>query len=283
MILLLGASGKTGKAILGQLAQHKAAVRALIHRPEHASAMRSLGAAEVFTGDMQNNDDLARACQGVHSIYYICPNMNEREVEITRLVLQAAAAGGVERLVYHSVLHPQTEAMPHHWNKLRSEELIFQSGLNFTILQPTAYMQNIQAYWQQITRQGVYPLPYAPESLLSLVDLADVAQVAAKTLLEPTHTGAIYELVGTAPLSQHQVAESLSRVLGKPVKAEYTPRPAWEAVSRQAGLSEYAIQTLLKMFIYYEEYGLWGNPTVLTFLLNRQPTTLDQFLERIAK
>jgi uncharacterized protein YbjT (DUF2867 family) len=116
--------------------------------------------------------------------------MNPAEVEIGEGVIVAACAAGVEHVVYHSVLHPQTEAMPHHWSKLRVEEKLFESGLAYTILQPAAYMQNVLAYWEAIMEHGVYPVPYAVEARLSMVDLEDVARSAALILTEPGHIGA---------------------------------------------------------------------------------------------
>jgi uncharacterized protein YbjT (DUF2867 family) len=206
--------------------------------------------------------------------------MSPDEVAIGQVALAAARAAGVERFVYHSVLHPQTESMPHHWHKLRVEALLFELGLPFTILQPAAYMQNVLAYWEKIANQGVYPVPYAIETRLNMVDLEDVAAVAAKALTEEGHLGAIYELAGPELLSQVEVAEILAQKLGRPVHAEAVPLEEWEQSVRQAGLGEYQIQTLLKMFGYYEAYDFWGNPGVLGWLLSREPVTFGEFVER---
>ncbi len=62
---------------------------------------------------------------------------------IGKLVIDEARKAGVKHFVYHSVLHPQTEKMNHHWQKMHVEEMIFESGLPFTILQPAPYMQNL--------------------------------------------------------------------------------------------------------------------------------------------
>ena len=92
--------------------------------------------------------------------------------------------------------------MPHHWAKLQTEEMLFASGFDLTILQPTAYMQNIVGAWRGITEDGMFRVPYPVETRLSLVDLEDVAEAAALVLTQDGHAGATYELVGTAPLSQ---------------------------------------------------------------------------------
>ncbi len=73
----------------------------------------------------------------------------------------------MRRFVYHSVLHPQIEAMPHHWAKMRVEEMLFAAGFDLTILQPTAYMQNILGAWRGIVEDGVFRVPYPVETRLS--------------------------------------------------------------------------------------------------------------------
>jgi uncharacterized protein YbjT (DUF2867 family) len=206
--------------------------------------------------------------------------MSPNEIEIGQLALDAARAAGVEHFVYHSVLHPQTEAMPHHWQKLRVEESILESGLPFTILQPAAYMQNVLAYRDRIVKEGVYAVPYAVETRLSMVDLEDVAAVAALVLAGPDHAGATYELSAAELLSQVQVADVLERHLGRPVRAQAVPLVRWEGQARASGLGGTQIQSLLQMFRYYERYGFRGNANVLKWLLDRPPTTFAAFVAR---
>jgi len=158
--------------------------------------------------------------------------------------------------------------------------MLLESGLPFTILQPAAYMQNILAGREAISTEGVYTVPYPVTTQLSLVDVADVAEVAARVLTEPEHVGATYEVVGTEPLAQTAVAEVLSQVLGRPVKARQVSLVEWQQQAEAAGLSGYAIDTLMKMFRYYAAYGFAGNPRVLTYLLGREPTPLAACLQR---
>jgi NAD(P)H dehydrogenase (quinone) len=280
MILITGASGKTGRAITQMVKHTGVAVRAMVHNAAQAPQLQAAGASEVLVGDLQSRNDLDKACKGIQSVYHICPNMHPQEVEIAQKLLEAAAQAGVEHFVYHSVFHPQIEAMPHHWNKMRVEEMVFSSDLLYTILQPCAYMQNVLGYWQQITTQGIYPVPYSVNTRLSLVDLEDVAKVAAMVLVDPGHDNAIYELCGPETISQAEVAVDLSRELGKAVRAETISLSEWEKGARNSGMIDYARQTLIKMFEYYDRYGLVGNPTVLAWLLKRQPTSFAEFIHR---
>jgi NAD(P)H dehydrogenase (quinone) len=280
VILVTGAAGKTGRAVVRALIARGTDVRALVHRPAQVQALMSLGVQDVVVGDMRSQSVLEQAVEGAQAIYHICPNMSPDEVVLGQMVSQAARTAGVARFVYHSVLHPQTEAMPHHWQKLRVEEHIFETGLPYTILQPAAYMQNVLTGWESIVKHGLYRVPYAPETRLGMVDLEDVAAAAAIVLTESGHQGAVYELAGAEVLTQIDVAAELTRGLGLPVRAERLSLDEWERGARAAGLGNYQVETLIKMFYYYEQYGLWGNAHVLTWLLGRRPTTFSAFVER---
>jgi NAD(P)H dehydrogenase (quinone) len=278
MILVTGAAGKTGNAVISALARKGAGVRALVRRPEQSAALMGLGVADVSVGSFEDASTLARAAAGARAIYHICPNVSREEVAYARAVATAARANGVKRFVYHSVLHPQIEAMPHHWAKMRAEEMLFTAGFDLTILQPTAYMQNILGAWRGIVEDGIWRVPYPVETRLSLVDLDDVAEAAALVLTENRHGGASYELVGTEPLTQTEVAAAIGAKLRREVRAEAETVAAWEARARRAGMGEHERATLVAMFRYYAEHGLIGNPNTLRWLLGRAPNDLTAFL-----
>jgi NAD(P)H dehydrogenase (quinone) len=280
MILVTGAGGKTGKAVIRALASRGEAVRAFVHRAEQDTPVTHAGAQTVSVGDLQDETALALAAQGAQAIYHICPNVTPLEVPIGRAVMTAAVRSGVRRFVYHSVLHPQIEAMPHHWDKLRVEEMLLAADFDLTVLQPTAYMQNLLASWTSIVEQGVYRVPYPPATRLSLVDLDDVAAAAALVLTASGHGGATYELVGTAPLDQHEVAETLARALGRPVRAEQQTIADWNTQARASRMGDDQREILIKMFSHYERHGLIGNANVLRWLLGREPATLLDFARR---
>jgi uncharacterized protein YbjT (DUF2867 family) len=107
MILVTGAAGKTGKAVVKALAAKGANVRALVRRPEHTEALRALGAADISIGSFDDAGALAHAAAGTRAIYHICPNVSPHEVAYARAVATAAQTQNVARFVYHSVLHPQ--------------------------------------------------------------------------------------------------------------------------------------------------------------------------------
>ena len=282
MILITGAGGKTGKAVIKALVARGATVRAFVRSHAHEATLKAIGVAEIVIGRMDDADSVARAARGAEAIYHICPNVSPHEMAFAKTLVIAATQIAVPRLVYHSVLHPQIEAMPHHWAKLRVEEMLFSSTLDVTILQPTAYMQNSLAQWNLMTREGLYRVPYPVETRLSLVDLDDVAEAAALVLLDAGHSGATYELVGAAPLSQIEIAQTFGRALKRPVLAAAESIEDWDRRARGTGLDDYARETLIRMFQAYARDGLRGNSNVLGWLLGRPPNSLAAFAARIS-
>jgi len=240
--------------------------------------MRSAGASDVQIGDLRSSNDVEIALKDMEGVYHICPNMAPDEFDVGRQIIQACEYSTCRRFVYHSVLHPQVEEMPHHWQKMQVEQLLFKSSLDYSILQPTAYFQNIAGYRDAIL-SGTYPMPYASSARISLVDVRDVASACVKMFSDPSTIFGTYELAGTLPLSQSEVALTLSKHLGIPVNPVEVSKTEWEANARNGNMNEYARNTLLSMFNYYDQYGLFGSPRVLTFLLGRKPITIEQYLQ----
>jgi uncharacterized protein YbjT (DUF2867 family) len=164
---------------------------------------------------------------------------------------------------------------------MRVEEALFESELAYTILQPAPYMQNVLSEWASIVEHGVYKVPYSVEAPFSLVDLEDVAQAAAVTLTGPGHTAAIYELAGPEILTPSKIARILARKLNRDVRAEKIEIQDWR--KHASNLGGYEAETLVKMFDYYDQHGLLGNPRVLEGLIGRPPTGFEEFVERTVR
>src|SRR5260221_1148671 len=92
---------------------------------------------------------------------------------------------------------------------------------------------------------------------------------------------AIYELVGNLPLSHVEIAKIFSYVLNRNMQAEKEEIRDWKL--RANRLSAYALENLVKMFEYYDQWGLVGNLNVLRWVLKREPTSLETFIDRIMK
>jgi uncharacterized protein YbjT (DUF2867 family) len=283
MILIVGANGITGRAIVRHLVARGVPVRGLASNTQSAAALAAIGAIPTI-GNMRDEDSLVAAMAGVERVYHICPRMQPDELAIGHTLIAAARRSGVRHIVFHSVTPPHLEDVPFHWEKMRVENALLESGLDFTVLRPTNYMQNVQWTWNRIVNDGIYELPYAPERVLSWLDVHDAGEAAANVLTEPGHEGATYELCGQSPISRHRVAELIAETIDRPVRAtkisltDYFAMPYWD------GRKPEDLERLGTMFDHYDRVGCnIGNPHVLRMLLGREPTDYRTFIRRYAE
>lgn len=210
--------------------------------------------------DLLDSHLIRSGLRGVGAVYHMAPNMHPAESDIGRRVIDAAQDLNVERIVYHSVLHPQLPSMPHHLDKLRVEEMIISSRMRWTILQPAPYVQNFKR-----PADGVLRIPYRSDAPFSFVDLMDVAEAAAIVLTNGGWDYGIYELAGPEVMTVADIARGLG------ARAETVDSPP--APSR-----------FTAMFEYYELHGLVGNPAALAMILGRPPTNaLDALLRDLSR
>jgi len=281
MILVTCAGGRTGRAVVAALSRAGQRVRTLARGDGAATALAALGAAETATGDLADAAAVTRAMEGCAAVYYIAPNMDPRERALGDNVIAAAQKSGTARLVFHSVLHTQIEALPHHWERHFVEQAIINSGLSFTILQCGSYMQNMLPGWQRMVETGIHRMPYDVDAPMSLVDLEDIADAACRVLLRPGYDHTIFELAG-APITLRDKAETLTRVLGREIRAEKEPLDEFLVHARAIGLPDHAQACMAAMFPYYDAHGLVGNAKALGWLLGRAPTDFEGFARRTA-
>ncbi len=165
-IALLGGHGKTGRAV--------------------AAALAARGAEPVALG-RADWPDLAAALAGCDAAYVVAPNLHPDEPGYVATALDALRAAGVPRIGYHSVASPYCPEMPHHLGKAVSEDLVRRSDLAWTILQPGAYLQNLDLSTD-------LEVPYDVDAVFGFADLAEVGEAAAVVLTTDGHVGATYEL-----------------------------------------------------------------------------------------
>ncbi len=282
MILITGANGKSGRAIIRNLLSKGEEVRALVHKAVQIPELKSLGVKEVVAGDMMNEEAMNEAFIGIRAAYHICSAMNLDEVRIGQIAINAARSAKIEHFVYHSVLHSVLQDLPHHQKKLMVEEILVNSGIPYTIIQPSIFMQNILDCWKLLSEEGIFEQRFftSRETRLCMVDLEDLAEAVSIILTKPGHAGATYEICGPENLSMDDMLAAFKQNFGREVKVQTTPDELWAAQLKKHGLGDYQINTLLTMFHHYNEHGFTGNPNVLTWILGRKPNDFVSFIRR---
>ncbi len=264
-VLVVGAAGKTGRAVAAALLARNVPVRAAVRPGREVAAPRGTTPVPV---DLVTGQGLEAALDGAGAAYHLAPNVHPDEVGMATRVATAATTTGLPRLVFHSVLHPDDARMPHHLRKYEAEGVLRAALADrLTVLRPAAYHQNLVDQ----ARSGMLRVPYSLDAPFTNVDLADVAQVAAEAL-GGAHAGSTLDLAGPEVLTTRQLAEHAATALGHQVSDMRITLVQWRA-GPGAALSEQARDDLAAMFFAYDESGLTGDPTVLHEVLGRPPTS----------
>jgi uncharacterized protein YbjT (DUF2867 family) len=279
-VFISGASGKTGKAVIAALVAKGLDVRGLVRDPAKASAVAALGAVPV-AGDLDDPASLIEAGRDCRTFVHIGPPMDPREVEQTEAMLAAAHAVGASDFVYYSVMQPLRQEVDHHRRKLIAEALVVESGLSYTILQPCRYMQHLDAIWANVVANGVHAMPFSTEVRFSVVDLSDLADAVALVVTDRAHRYASYELAGPQPLSQEDMAATISDRIGRPVEARRIDPEVQAGRMAAGGAAPARVACALGMNRHYDAHGFLGNANVLRWLLGREPTAFAAYVARL--
>ena len=282
MILITGAGGQVGCAVIAALKKKGLETRALIHNSQMRDRVLTAGAAEVIEADMEKEADLQRAFEGIQAVYHIAPAAHPHEEEIGKLVLKAASADPSIYFVYHSVLHSVLYDLPHHRQKLHMEGHVVESGLSYTIVQPAVFMQMLAPAVSALTGGSVFPQKFftGPHTQMNLVNLEDAAAAVAEMFASPAYRNATFELCGPQNISLADLTEDLSAVTGKKVESSFISDEAFLKASH-AEAESYQGKTLLAMFAHYNAHSFRGNDYILRSILGHTPTDLRTFLKTL--
>ena len=244
MILVLGGTGQNGSGVVRELAAREAKVRAASR-----SARPAKDGVEFVAFDYADRESVKRALDGAEKVFVVSPDPS-----LEAGVVDEAKAAGVKHLVKLSVWKADRELYTFaRWHRA-IEKRIEASGVPYTFLRPTGFMQNVVNYFAPtIKSDGVFYAP-AGKARIPHVDVADNARAAAAVLLGGSeHLGKSYDLSGPAVITYDEVAATLSEILGKPVRYVDPGAAAYKATLLQYGTPEAYADALVDLNRSYAE------------------------------
>ncbi|MGA8573662.1 MAG: SDR family oxidoreductase [Desulfobaccales bacterium] len=241
MILVIGATGTIGTQLVDQLTQADYSVRAFTRNPERAAKFG--GKVEVAIGNLDDEKSLLQAMRGVQRCFLIT-----RSTQQDKNALVAAKEAGVGHVVKISTQEAGwTPVQGHgHWHRER-EELIRASGLTWTFLRPSMYMSFALSWVQSLRAENAIYSAGGPGKL-GPVDPWDVAAVAKAALTISEHENVAYELTGPELLSFGEMAATLSKVTGRPIRHVDISDTEQGEIFSKMGLPKYTVDGLVETF-----------------------------------
>ncbi|MCH4546075.1 NmrA/HSCARG family protein [Rhizobium changzhiense] len=241
-VLVTGATGQQGGAVVRALIARGHRVRAISRKPDSDGAKRLAAAGvEVVAGNLDDGASVVKAASGVDTMF-LMGNSYEAGVEAeTRqgiLAADAAKAAGIGHLIYSSVGDADKKTgIPHFDSKYLVERHIAGLGIPYTISAPVAFMENTVAPWAiDGLRQGVYAAALPPARVLQQITIDDIgAFVAALAERREQVFGKRFDIAGDE-LPGEQQAKTLSEVLGRPLRYQELPIAAIRQQSEDTAL-----------------------------------------------
>jgi uncharacterized protein YbjT (DUF2867 family) len=254
LILVVGATGNTGSGLVPALLSAGARVRALVHTPDKAEALRRQG-AEVVLADLGTPDSLTAAVAGVDRIY-MCLFNGPEQANHGRNLIAAARRSGRPRIVHHSASGSDRSRIIRHIVEVEAE--LRASGLPWTIMRPTFYLQNTMMAIPTVASQGAIYLPMK-QGRMAMTDVRDIVDVAARVLLEGGHEGKTYTLTTPEAFTIGEFAAALGTELGKPVAYVDVPIAAARESMVGMGMDPWIVDGYMELFEAFADN--WGNKT----------------------
>ena len=280
-VLAVGATGEFAGLVIPELKKKGVTVYAMVHSEDKGSDAKQRGADEIVTGDLKDMESLKAAAKGMDGVFHINPGFMPDEAGAGINMVNAAVSAGVKKFVFSGVYHPSLSLI-NHAGKRPVEEALYYSGLDFTILQPSSFMQNMNAGWDKMMDTGKLVLPFDIHSKMTYVDYRDVAEVAAIAMTGNGLSYGTFELSFGGMYDRVETALMISEATGHKIEAAAMPFDEWAAAVK---IPNGPLKDGLKaMYANYDKNGFkGGNDIVLRALLKKEPRTLQAYFREMTQ
>ena len=276
MILISGASGNAGGAVLDAVVAAGLPARAM-YRNERDAAKAPSGIATAIA-DFGDPTSLLEALHGIERVFLVCGPIPQL-VELESNMIDACRTAGVRHVVLNSALGAGRFPKSFPSWQTQVEAKLQASGLGYTILRPNGFMQNIVTYNAPSIRSAGAFYAAMGDARISLVDVRDLGAVAASILGEPgRHDGKAYELNGPEAVTNAEIAERITRLVGRPVAFVDIPEPQQREAMLGAGMPPWQVTALLDLQEYYRTGACASVDGRIAELLGSPARTLDAYL-----
>jgi uncharacterized protein YbjT (DUF2867 family) len=280
MICVTGASGTLSSEVIRQLEGREKPFRAAYFSGRAAEAARGRG-FEIVTIDYNHPTTLRTAFAGCDTVFLLGPNaVNQTELELN--AIDAARAAGVRHIVKQSVLGAAGEAYSLANVHRPVEKAIEKSGMAWTFLRPNSFMQNAVTFMAATIRTEDAFYSATDRARISHIDIRDIAAVAVTTLTTEGHEEQVYTLTGPEALTYDDMAEALSRALGRVIRHVSLPAADLRVAMLAEGLPDAIADRMLDLERYFRE----GRASTVTDdvkrVTGRQPRSFTDYVRDTA-
>jgi uncharacterized protein YbjT (DUF2867 family) len=280
-VLITGATGATGGNAIKKLLELKMPVRALVHKVDERSEKLSSQGVEIVRGDLSDFEAVSEALQGITAAYFVFPVKVPGILEATAFFAQAALEQGVGAIVNMSQISARRIAKSHaaqnHWI---AERLLDRSGIPVTHLRPTFFAEWLMYVSESIREKDMFPLPFG-NARYAPIAAEDQGWVIAAILNDSgEHAGKTYPLYGPKELTQYEVADILTQVLGRKITYVPVEIEAFSEIWKEMGYSPYIRQHISAVAQDCRDGVFSGTNDLVEKLTGQKPLQLVDYITK---
>jgi uncharacterized protein YbjT (DUF2867 family) len=284
MILVTGAAGLNGSAVVREFSNHGVPVRALVRDRMKAGAIVGLPHVELVEGDMARADSLEYALMGITRVLMIS-STNPQMVETQCRFVDACKAAGIPHVVKFSGKESGIgfEAKNFRFTRMHEEieAYLEASGLDWTHLRPSQFMQVYLREAPTIASKGLLMLPLE-DATLSPVDVEDIAKIAFAILTREAQECRAFNITGPQALSMAEVAVAIGEAIGKAVCYQNVSPEERRRALAAAGLPAFVLDAFDEQAAERRRHPQSLVDLKAHELLGVRPTTFAEFARRHA-
>jgi uncharacterized protein YbjT (DUF2867 family) len=229
-LLVVGATGTLGRQVVRRALDEGHQVRCLVRSSRKAAFLKEWG-AEIVQGDLTNPETLPPALEGITAVIDAATSRPTDSLTIKQVdwdgkvaLIQASIAAGIERFIFFSILDAQSfPQVPLMEIKRCTELFIAESGLNYTILKPSGFLQGLIGQYAIPILDGQAVWITGDSSAIAYMDTQDIAKFAVRALEVPETENKSFPVVGTRAWGAYEIIRLCERLSGKDAKIARLP------------------------------------------------------------
>ncbi|WP_247236499.1 SDR family oxidoreductase [Telluribacter sp. SYSU D00476] len=277
-VLIIGGTGTVGSQVVKELLKKGQQVRVLTTSKEKCAALPK--GVEGVLGDLAQPASLPTAFEGVDKVFMVNAH-SQTELTQAGNAIAAAKRAGVQKLVYQSIHRAhEYQVIPHVATKVQVEELVQQSGLNYTFVCPNNFFQNDFWFKDAILQYGIYPQPIGDLGM-NRIDVRDIAEVAVTAMFSQEYDGQSIPLAGPDILNGADTARILSEEIGIQVNYAGNDLVPWAEQTRQI-MPDWIVDDWTIMYSQFQLRGAVATEQeleLLTKVLGSVPRSYASFVK----
>ena len=273
-ILLTGISGNVGSAVVDYLKSKKISFLAGVRNVEKSKQQDD--SIEYIHFDFESLATYETALQGVKKVFLVRPPQLTDVKGIFNPFIEKCKEAGVEQIVFLSLLGAEKNPFPPHH---KIEKAILASGIPYTFIRPSFFMQNLSTTHAKDIKDGNDLFIPSGKAKINFIDTRDIGEIIGRTLAEVGHENKAYTITGSEVVTYFQVAESMTRILGRKITYSNPSLFKFRRDMIARGIKK-EFATVMMVLYLTTKLGMANHVTdTAEVILKRKPRTIEDFIK----